>query len=97
MADMIQVEAVFENGVFRPLQPVRLADQQRVTVVYEDSGTADDQAHFVVSEERWLAFCEALDAPPKELPRLRKLLTEPGLFDDDRIPPSASSPHREEP
>jgi predicted DNA-binding antitoxin AbrB/MazE fold protein len=28
-----QVEAVYENGVFRPLQPVSLAEHQRVTVV----------------------------------------------------------------
>ena len=28
----IQLEAIYENGVFRPLQPVPLPDQQRVTV-----------------------------------------------------------------
>lgn len=28
-----QIEAVFENGVFRPLQPIHLAEHQRVTLL----------------------------------------------------------------
>jgi uncharacterized protein (DUF1778 family) len=40
-----------------------------------------DQAHFYLSPKKWDEFCAALDAPPKELPALRKLLTEPGVFD----------------
>lgn len=28
-----EIDAVFENGVFRPLQPVRLPEHQRVTLV----------------------------------------------------------------
>ena len=28
-----KIDAVFENGVFRPLQPVHLAEHQRVTLV----------------------------------------------------------------
>lgn len=40
-----------------------------------------DQVHFELAPERWDAFCAALDAPPKEIPALRKLLTEKSLFD----------------
>jgi uncharacterized protein (DUF1778 family) len=40
-----------------------------------------DQVHFYLSPEKWDEFCAALDAPPKELPALRKLLTELGVFD----------------
>jgi uncharacterized protein (DUF1778 family) len=40
-----------------------------------------DQVYFYLSPEKWDEFCAALDAPPKELPALRKLLTEPGVFD----------------
>ena len=40
-----------------------------------------DQVHFYLSEDKWKAFCAALDAPPKDLPRLRKLLAQPGVFD----------------
>lgn len=40
-----------------------------------------DQTHFYLSREKWDEFCAALDAPPRELPELRRLLTEPGVFD----------------
>jgi len=81
-----QMEAVFENGVFRPLQPVPLAEHQRVTVTI-DAETAEptglgDLAHFTLPPERWQAFCDALDTPPRNIPALRKLLTEGSLFDD---------------
>jgi predicted DNA-binding antitoxin AbrB/MazE fold protein len=79
------VEAVYENGVFRPLQPVQLPEHQRVTVTIDDQSAGHDaaahQAHFVLPAERWQAFCDALDAPPKVLPRLKILLTEASPFD----------------
>ena len=40
-----------------------------------------DQVHFYLSDEKWDEFCAALDAPPKDLPWLRKLLARPGVFD----------------
>jgi uncharacterized protein (DUF1778 family) len=40
-----------------------------------------DQVQFSLSPERWDAFCAALDAPPKVIPALRKLLKKPGVFD----------------
>jgi uncharacterized protein (DUF1778 family) len=40
-----------------------------------------DQVHFVLAMEQWEAFCAALDAPPKEIPALRRLLTEKSIFD----------------
>lgn len=43
-----------------------------------------DQVHFYLSEDKWKAFCAALDAPPKDLPRLRKLLAQPGVFDGSK-------------
>jgi uncharacterized protein (DUF1778 family) len=45
-----------------------------------------DQVHFSLSPERWDAFCAALDAPPKVIPALRKLLKKPSVFDDDATP-----------
>jgi predicted DNA-binding antitoxin AbrB/MazE fold protein len=81
-----QWEAIYENGVFRPLQPVQLPEHQRVTVTIEadaaSSATVLDQAHYALPPQRWQAFCDALDAPPKEIPALRKLLTEASVFDD---------------
>jgi uncharacterized protein (DUF1778 family) len=34
--------------------------------------------------DQWEAFMAALDAPPRPLPRLKRLLNEPGFFDRDR-------------
>lgn len=83
-----QVEAIYENGVFRPLQPIQLPEHRRVTVtISEDTdidSAAADQAHFTLPPDRWQAFCEALDAPPRDIPALRQLLTEGSLFDDRR-------------
>jgi uncharacterized protein (DUF1778 family) len=36
---------------------------------------------FSLSDNQWKAFLAALDAPPRPLPRLERLLTEPGFFD----------------
>lgn len=43
-----------------------------------------DQAHFYLSPEKWDEFCAELDAPPRQLPELRKLLTEPSVFDEPK-------------
>lgn len=43
-----------------------------------------EQTRFGLNDEQWASFLAVLDAPPKELPRLRKLLQEPGVFDGDR-------------
>jgi predicted DNA-binding antitoxin AbrB/MazE fold protein len=81
-----QLQAVYENGVLRPLQPLALAERQCVTITVsdEDSGAEGEQTHFVLSPERWEAFCALLDRPPKDLPALKKLLTEPSVLDGKR-------------
>jgi predicted DNA-binding antitoxin AbrB/MazE fold protein len=90
----IQVKAIYENGVFRPLQSVQLPEQQEVTVTIDGQGAefsdSADQTLFALTPERWQAFCDALDAAPREIPALRKLLTEKGLFDGNPI--SAAKP-----
>ena len=40
-----------------------------------------EQGQFRLPAKQWRQFCAALDAPPKNLPQLRKLLSEPGVFD----------------
>lgn len=42
--------------------------------------TLADRRSFHLDEERWRAFADALDQPARDLPRLRKLLVEPGIF-----------------
>jgi len=43
-----------------------------------------DRRSFQLDAEKWQAFIAALDAPTHELPRLRKLLNEPGIFSGDK-------------
>lgn len=40
-----------------------------------------DRRHFVLNAEQWEAFQTALDASPRALPRLERLMREPGFFD----------------
>jgi uncharacterized protein (DUF1778 family) len=40
-----------------------------------------DRRTFGLSATQWKAFLAALDAPPRPLPRLERLLKEPGFFD----------------
>jgi len=38
---------------------------------------------FFLSDEQWQRFIAALDAPPRPLPALQRLLIEPEFFDSD--------------
>jgi uncharacterized protein (DUF1778 family) len=40
-----------------------------------------DQRRFGLSAEAWEAFMKALDEPPREHARLKRLLNEPSVFD----------------
>jgi uncharacterized protein (DUF1778 family) len=39
-----------------------------------------DRRRFGLDAERWDAFMAALEAPPRDLPRLKRLLNEPDAF-----------------
>jgi uncharacterized protein (DUF1778 family) len=43
--------------------------------------TLPDRRYFGLDADRWIAFVDALDAPVRPLPRLSRLLAEPGAFD----------------
>ncbi len=43
--------------------------------------TLIERRRFELNAEQWAAFMAALDAPPRDLPRLRRLFSEPGPFD----------------
>ena len=49
-------------------------------LVRADSVLAERQI-FRLDAERWTAFLNALDAPPKPRPRLARLLNEPSIAD----------------
>ena len=52
-----------------------------------DEALADRQL-FHLSKAKWTEFLAALDAPTRPLPRMQRLLTEPGFFD---VTPAPSS------
>ena len=43
--------------------------------------TLTDHQHFRLRAEQWETLMTALDAPHRELPRLKQLLSEPSIFD----------------
>jgi uncharacterized protein (DUF1778 family) len=43
-----------------------------------------DRRSFGLNATQWKAFMAALDAPPRSLPWLERLLKEPGFFDPER-------------
>lgn len=45
------------------------------------SETLPDRQVFGLDAARWESFLTALDAPPRPLPRLGRLLGEPGVFE----------------
>jgi uncharacterized protein (DUF1778 family) len=46
--------------------------------------TLPDRRVFKLNAERWAAFQAALDAPPRPVPRMKKLLQEPSVFERSR-------------
>jgi hypothetical protein len=40
-----------------------------------------DRTKFLLSKGKFEEFARLLDAPSRDLPRLKRLLTEPGVFD----------------
>jgi uncharacterized protein (DUF1778 family) len=69
------------------LQEAARACHKNVSEFLLDAGiTAANQAladrrHFELDAHHWDAFQQALDRPVQDKPRLRKLLTEPGILD----------------
>jgi len=50
-----------------------------------------DPRTFMLNTAQWTEFQAALDAPIRPLPRMQRLLTEPGFFDATATTPA---PHR---
>ena len=40
-----------------------------------------DQVHFTLSARDWEAFCQALDAPPRVIPAVKKLFSQSSVFE----------------
>jgi len=44
--------------------------------------TVSEKIHFSLSKKQWNSFCEALDRPSCEIPKLKKLFAGPNIFDE---------------
>src|SRR5579871_2490234 len=79
----------------RTLQAAAAASHRSVSEFVLESALARadaalaDRRTFGLNAAQWKAFRAALDAPPRPLPRLKRLLKEPGFVDAGR-----SSEHR---
>jgi uncharacterized protein (DUF1778 family) len=58
----------------------------REEVMRDADESMSDRCDFRLDAVQWEAFLAALDSPPRFMPRLERLLEEPGFFDaaDDR-------------
>ena len=71
----------------RALQAAAAAARRSVSQFVLESALARaeealaNRTQFALQGAQWNAFMAALDAPPRRLPRLRRLLKEPGFFD----------------
>ena len=81
-----RIDVRTSSSVKQLLQDAARASHKNVSEFLLEAGvTAANQAladrrHFVLNEEQWQAFQEALDRPVQAKPRLEKLLTEAGIL-----------------
>ncbi len=72
----------------RTLQAAAAAERRKVSDFILESAlaraeeTLAERQRFGLDAERWTAFLEALDAPARDLPRIRRLFREPSPLDD---------------
>jgi predicted DNA-binding antitoxin AbrB/MazE fold protein len=65
-----QVEAVYENGVLRPLEPLHLDEHQHVTVVISEVHAMTDRSHL---DADYLAAARAEVAAMGRIPTLEEI------------------------
>ena len=73
------------------LQAAAAADRRSLSEFVLDSALARAEEtlamrrHFGLSTERWEAFMAALDAPPRALPRVEQLFSQPSVFETSPV------------
>ena len=82
-----RIDVRTSSAVKQLLQEAARSCHKNVSEFLLDAGvTAANQAladrrHFVLNDEEWQAFQQALDRPVQAKPLLKKLLGEPGILD----------------
>ena len=66
------------------LRDVKLSTFMLESAMKEAEEVVNQNVHFALPEKDWKAFCEALDKPAREIPRLKKLFAKLGLFDEQK-------------
>ena len=73
------VQAVYEGGVLRPLEPIQLEDRQEVTVTISDEGNIPRDHPLLASPEEWDGTADddvSLDEVRRALSTIRGWLSE---------------------
>jgi len=73
------VQAVYEGGVLRPLEPIPLKDRQEVTVTISDEGNIPLDHSLLASSEEWATAASddiSLDEVRRALSTIRGSLSE---------------------
>jgi predicted DNA-binding antitoxin AbrB/MazE fold protein len=84
----IQVDAVYENGVLKPLRPLDLAEHEQVVVVIKE---ARDESHDeAIQKAAFMArICEEIqsyEGPVPSLEEVRRILSKvPGSLSEEII------------
>jgi predicted DNA-binding antitoxin AbrB/MazE fold protein len=74
------LQAVYENGAFRPLEPVSCREQERVLLTVESLGAAEE----TLVDEEFLAYCATQADDTVSLDAVRHALAKiPGSLADD--------------
>ena len=58
-----------------------VTDFVRESALARADETLADRRTFRLNTDKWRAFLSALDSPPRPVPRMQRLLREPGFFD----------------
>jgi predicted DNA-binding antitoxin AbrB/MazE fold protein len=75
-----RLQAVYENGGFRPLEPVSCREQQRVVLTVESVEAAEEN----LLDHEFLAYCETQADDTVSLETVRQALAKiPGSLVDD--------------
>lgn len=62
------------------LQEVKLTDFMIKSALAAAETALAERTRFLLTPPQWREFNAALDAPPREIPALRKLFREPSVF-----------------
>jgi predicted DNA-binding antitoxin AbrB/MazE fold protein len=74
------VQAIYENGAFRPLEPVNCQEHECVVLTVENAATAEEK----LIDHEFLAYCETQADDTVSLEDVRRALAKiPGSLADD--------------